>query len=186
MWDFDSSPVASLFYKGLKGAIKDELAHDNIPEQTTALMNLAIAIDNRIITQQNEHKEEEVVYQATTATALPSESSNDKNKPKKKSFRPGGVSANPNTQQTTQSTRSSSNDAVRPTTNVVSSSPAPFRLNRNGKVPPDEMQRHIDNKLCCFCGGQGHTNDNCPVRMERGRSASVPPTVAAAAQTGNE
>lgn len=166
-WNYDSAPVAALYYRGLKGKIKDELAREDIPDVTTDLVRAALAIDNRITARETERKEEE----RDRPTPAASNTSNTNTNRNRNQRAPSSAPA---------PSRPASSGSTTP-------NPQPFRLNRNGHVPPDEMQRRIDGGLCRYCAKPGHIIDNCPekAKSDRTRSASVPPTVAASAQAGN-
>ena len=36
------------------------------------------------------------------------------------------------------------------------------KLGKDGKLTPQERQRHLDNSLCLFCGKTGHMAKECP------------------------
>lgn len=38
-----------------------------------------------------------------------------------------------------------------------------------GRLPPEEVKRRADNKLCMYCAAPGHTKDNCPKRSGKGK-----------------
>ena len=39
------------------------------------------------------------------------------------------------------------------------------KLGKDGKLTPQEHQRHMDNSLCLFCGKTGHIAKECPKLM---------------------
>jgi hypothetical protein len=52
------------------------------------------------------------------------------------------------------------------------------KLGKDGKLTTEECQRCLDKKLCLFCGGPGHTAQDCTKstsRAAKGRAATVAP-----------
>jgi hypothetical protein len=57
-----------------------------------------------------------------------------------------------------------------PSAPLTSSGPWPMDIDAvksrlvNGKLPPEELKRRVDNNLCTYCAAPGHAKDNCPKR----------------------
>jgi hypothetical protein len=51
-------------------------------------------------------------------------------------------------------------------------------LGKDGKLTSEERQRHLDKKLCLFCGGPRHTAQDCSKSTSfaaKGHAAMVTP-----------
>ncbi|KAG6327562.1 hypothetical protein ID866_11527, partial [Astraeus odoratus] len=44
------------------------------------------------------------------------------------------------------------------------------KLGKDGKLTLEEKKRHLDNKLCMFCGEDGHFSNNCPKKANKGKA----------------
>ncbi|KAG6325899.1 hypothetical protein ID866_13191 [Astraeus odoratus] len=44
------------------------------------------------------------------------------------------------------------------------------KLGKDGKLTLEEKKRHLDNKLCMFCGDNGHFSNNCPKKTNKGKA----------------
>jgi len=78
--------------------------------------------------------------------------------------------------------KSRQNKSVRPASTSTSSTLKALDLNtklgKDGKLMAEEHQRRLDKKLCLFCGGPGHTAQDCTKstsRAAKGRAAMVTP-----------
>jgi hypothetical protein len=78
--------------------------------------------------------------------------------------------------------RSGQNKSAKPASASTSSAPkAPdlnTKLGKEGKLMAEESQRRLDKKLCLFCGGPGHTAQDCTKSTShaaKGRAATVAP-----------
>src|SRR5882724_8558692 len=48
-----------------------------------------------------------------------------------------------------------------------------LKLRKDGKLTPQECQRHLDNKLFLFCGTTGHVTKDCPKSSSASAKARV-------------
>ncbi|KAG6327595.1 hypothetical protein ID866_11494 [Astraeus odoratus] len=147
------------FYSGLPNHIKDKICHVGKPHNLDDLHYLAQEID----THYWEHKEE---VQRTN------KSSGTNNFPANK---PGSSASNSssslgNTNSSSPNQSKSSNGGNK-SSNATSSNPdITGKLGKDSKLTPEERKRHLDNKLCMFCGDNGHFSDNCPKKANKGKA----------------
>ena len=45
----------------------------------------------------------------------------------------------------------------------------------SGRITAEEQKRCFDNRLCLYCGKEGHTVKNCPAREVKGRATDNGP-----------
>ena len=72
-----------------------------------------------------------------------------------------------NNQKNQKKTKKSSNDNLTPQEKTSSLS---SKLGKDGKLLPEERQRHIDQGLCLLCGSKGHMVKDCPKATTSGSS----------------
>ncbi|XP_006458357.1 hypothetical protein AGABI2DRAFT_141219 [Agaricus bisporus var. bisporus H97] len=76
------------------------------------------------------------------------------------------------TPNSNSNSNSKSNSNLNAQSSSSSSNPLANVLGKNGKLTPEERQRRKDKNLCMFCGGTGHTADNCS-KKTAGKSDSA-------------
>ena len=81
----------------------------------------------------------------------------DSTKSDSKSGKGSSNSKSKNTQSGSSQGKGSSSDPKKSATPDLS-----LKLRKDGKLTPQEQQRHMDNKLCLFCGASGHVAKDCP------------------------
>lgn len=129
---------AAQFYRGLKDAIKDELARTGKPDSFKELQQAAIRIDSRLFERQVEKGERPFTTNTSQVRFTPRSST---------TF----------TRTQTQSTYSKPAETLRATELHAE------QLTRRGRLTPMEYQRRRENNLCLYCGDKGHQVLKCPV-----------------------
>ena len=124
---------ALLAYKGLARCIKNEMVHHNRPITLCDLCKLVQAIDHRYW----EWKAK------VTCEANPMSRVNPRNDPK--------------TGKTLKAApKGKAPEKPKPDPDLTG------KLGKDGKLTPQEHQRHMDNSLCLFCRKAGHIAKECP------------------------
>ncbi|KAG6327882.1 hypothetical protein ID866_11207 [Astraeus odoratus] len=145
------------FYSGLPNHIKDEICHIGKPHNLDDLCYLAQEIN----THYWEHKEE---VQHTN------KSSSTNNFPINKPSSSTSNSSKGNT-NSSSSNKSKSSNGGNKSSNATSSNPdLAGKLGKDSKLTPEEKKQHLDNKLCMFCGDDGHFSNNCPKKAIKGKA----------------
>jgi hypothetical protein len=150
-------PLIRIFYKGLKDAVKDELARTTVPDTLTAFIQLTIALDDRLHARHYQRTAERDRELRSPRTA-----------PRRRF--PARVQPAP----TTANVRESSppeRTAFRPAYQPLTDEQKDYRRR---------------NKLCMYCGDPSHAVINCPVCPSRPRPArGAGATLAVARPQGN-
>lgn len=154
----DDQTLPVLFYKGLKDAIKDEVAREGRKDNLQDLMDQATRIDNRIAARIRERNDE---FPTTRQ--------------------------NPFRQSTTEYSRrtdppttriAGGNQAWRKTTTIVkentSTDDYTQHLTRDGKVTKAEKERRKALGLCFYCGKGKHPIEECQARIARALEKVAP------------
>jgi len=95
--------------------------------------------------------------QASRSSGNKSEHKSDSNKSDNKSSKGSSNSKQKNNNSSSTQGKGSTSGQKKSTTPDLSS-----KLGKDGKLTPQEHQRHLDNKLCLFCGTAGHIAKDCP------------------------
>jgi hypothetical protein len=151
------------FYNGLPARIKDEISRMGKPATLSEFKTLAQTIDARYWECKGEISRE---TKSSSSNPLKPSTSD------RASSHPSG----------SRNHRSGQNKSAKPASASTSSAPkAPdlnTKLGKDGKLTAEERQRRLDKKLCLFCGGPGHTAQDCTKstsRAAKGRAATVTP-----------
>src|SRR5882724_5320565 len=136
-------------YNGLTKHIKDDMVHHEKPNTLIGLQKLVQAINARYW----ERKEE--LSRETRASG--SSGNKSEHKSDNKSSKGSSNSKQKNNNSGSTQGKGSSSEQKKSTTPDLSS-----KLGKDGKLTPQERQRHLDNKLCLFCGTAGHIAKDCP------------------------
>ena len=86
-----------------------------------------------------------------------SEQKSDSSKSDNKSGKGSSQSKQNNNNSGSAQCKSSTSEQKKSTTPDLS-----LKLRKDGKLTPQECQRHLDNKLFLFCGTTGHVTKDCP------------------------
>jgi len=151
------------FYNGLPAHIKDEISHMGKPATLSEFKTLAQTIDARYWECKGEISRE--TKSSSSNPPKPSTSDHASSHPS------GSGNHRSGQDKSTQSASAS-----------TSSTPKALDLNtklgKDGKLMAEERQRCLDKKLCLFCGGPGHTAQDCTKSTScaaKGRAAMVTP-----------
>lgn len=129
---WDDSALQAIFFKGLYGEVKDELAVRDECNSLNSLIDLAIRLDNRMRKRARECQE-------TRGWRLTS-----------------GI--RPSSSDSIQEQPDTTNYAHEPRPLPVDE---PMQLGRT-RLTPAERQRRMRDKLCLYCGQGGHFLSYCP------------------------
>ncbi|KAF7770963.1 hypothetical protein Agabi119p4_6937 [Agaricus bisporus var. burnettii] len=166
------------YYHGLPNRIQDALSAlpNGKPSTMREMREQVMHIDNRYwewqrernrATKQSGSKEtlsqEKEKGKGSNSNANNQQSSSGSNNSKT------GKTPNSNSNSNSNSKSNSNSNAQSPS---LSSNPLANVLGKNGKLTPEERQRRKDKNLCMFCGGTGHTADNCS-KKTAGKSDSA-------------
>jgi hypothetical protein len=146
------------FYNGLPARIKDEICRQGKPGTLAQYKTLAQIIDARYWERKGEIAREP---KSTHPSNPPKQSSSERT-----------------TSGSSGSTKNRSDQSVPSSSSVPKAPDLTSKLGKDGKLTSEERKRRIDNKLCLFCGGPGHTARECTKstsRAAKGRAAVVTP-----------
>jgi Ty3 transposon capsid-like protein len=135
-WNEDA--LASIFYKGLRDDVKDELCKLEKPDSLVKYMELAIKIDNRLFERRQEKKRSSSILNSSQVphsyiklSAKPNMST-----PERQNFLPQASST-------------------------------PMEISTiHQSLSPAEKQRRLRSKLCLYCGNPGHFATSCPAKLK--------------------
>ena len=152
------------FYNGLPPRIKDEITRQGKPASLRALKTLAQTINACYWERCNETLKDSV---ATASSAcLHSRSA---------SPTPSVSSSASASSSTHHSSAPHSPHSVRAPSPLLLPPPdLSDILGEDGKLTAEERQRHLDNELCLFCGGPGHSARDCTAPGSRANNARTP------------
>ncbi len=194
--DWGDSALRHQFYEGLPRRIKDEMirvAHNNT---LLGVKTVARSIDARYHKREAEKQRERELEQALAGRSGgrggpsgPPDNSGDRNarssgKQKDRKHRgnpskPSGNSSAP-PPYSNSGNRSGGGGATGKggqanNNKAGTSKPYADKLGADGKIKEAERERRRKNNLCMYCGGQGHTADECKKRPEKssGRAAQA-------------
>jgi hypothetical protein len=151
------------FYNALPARIKDEISHMGKPATLSEFKTLAQTIDAHYWERKGEISRE---TKSSSSNPLKPSTSD------RASSHPSG----------SRNHRSGQNKSAKPvSTSTLSAPKAPdlnTKLGKDGQLMAKERQRHLDKKLCLFCGRPGHSARDCTKstsRAAKGRAATVTP-----------
>src|ERR1700735_5093066 len=141
---WNDSVLRHRYYSGLAERIKDIMGQQGKPSSLDAMKNLTHSIDSH---------NWECLREKSRSDKPKSDNRPDHKSDKKPTNQPSS-SSNSNFQKKNQSKDSTHHHKSNKTSS--SSNPTADKLGKDGKLTPQERQRHFDNNLCMFCGGIGH------------------------------
>ena len=164
------------FYEGLPRRIKDDMVHHNYANTLDGVKLVARIIDGRYWKREAEklrERERDKPSGSGGGNATGGQSGNPK--PSNRNSGKGSKSSNaPAPSSTAATAGNSGNNAGRSGNQgkgkAKSSDATPAarayadKLDASGKIKQDERERRRKNNLCMYCGGKGHTADNCNKR----------------------
>jgi hypothetical protein len=158
---WNDSVLRHRYYSGLAERIKDVMGQQGKPSTLENMKTIAHSIDSRHWERIREKSRSGSDKTNTTPgnksdkkpnSTNNSNNSNNNNSNRNQSKGSGSGSGSGNS----NNNNNNKNDKSKPTTN-----PLTDKLGKDGKLTPQERQRRFDNNLCMFCGGAGHTANNC-------------------------
>ena len=148
------------FYNGLPARIKDEVCRQGKPVTLIELKTLAQTIDARYWERKGETSRE-TTHKAPSTTA------------------PKASAPSDNTKRSHNPPSTSSNRPSKPSGSSTSTPDLSNKLGKDGKLTAEERKRRMDNRLCLFCGGPGHSARDCfksTSRAAKARAATATTT----------
>ena len=160
---WDDQVLRHRYYSGLAERIKDIMGHYGKPSTLEEMKTLAHSIDSRYWERAREKSRSGRNKSDTPDKSDKGKSDDKKNqasssghnhghnhKDNKSKKQHGNNNNNKDNNKSDKSSSSSGNN------NSISD-----KLGKDGKLLPAERQRRFDLNLCMFCGGPGHTANNC-------------------------
>ncbi|KAG6328384.1 hypothetical protein ID866_10705 [Astraeus odoratus] len=167
---YGNGALCHQFYSGLPNCIKDEICCVGKPCNLDNLCYLAQEIDAHYW----EHKEEAQHANKSSGTSnFPTNkpSSSTSNSSKGKPTTSSNTSSSSGNANSSSSNKPKSGNSGNKSSNAVSSNPnLAGKLGKDGKLTLEERKQHLDNKLCMFCGYNGHFSNNCPKKANKGKA----------------
>ncbi|KAG6327957.1 hypothetical protein ID866_11132 [Astraeus odoratus] len=158
------------FYSGLPDHIKDKICHVGKPCNLDDLCYLAQEIDMHYW----ECKEEDQCANKSSGTnnfSTNKPSSSASNSGKGKPTTSSNTNSSLGNANSLSSNKPKTSNAGNKLPNVASSNPdLTGKLGKDSKLTPEEKKQHLDNKLCMFCGEDGHFSNNCPNKANKGKA----------------
>ena len=161
---WDENVLRHRYYTGLAERIKDIMGHQPKPATLDAMKLLAHTIDAR--------HWERIREKSRSGKSKSDDKADDKTDKGKKSDDKGKSNAsnipgpshnnnNNNSNNSKGNKNSNNNKPNKASSSSASTNPLADKLGKDGKLTQQERQRRLDNNLCLFCGGPGHTAANC-------------------------
>lgn len=140
---WNEEALASMFYRGLREEVKDELCKVDKPESLAKYMEMAIRIDNRLYERRHERRHSEPSRQATTSKF-------HRHRPQV----PHYTSPSPQPRFVSPS---------------APTGPEPMQLSATKvykPLTPQEKEHRRKNRLCLYCGQPNHVAQFCPAKSK--------------------
>jgi hypothetical protein len=152
---WNDSALRRALYKGLPDRIKDEISRVGKPNSLGSMRNLIQTIDARYWERRSE------MGRDNSSHSKPDQSSS-KSQSDKKGKTPSHTHTTTTPSSSAKPSTSSSHSHQKPKpAQTQKSSDLSSKLGKDGKITDQERQRRIDNNLCLYCGGHGHTAKDC-------------------------
>jgi hypothetical protein len=143
--DWDDAPLKTAYYNGLRENIKDEIAHNDRPDDLQDMIELATRIDNRMYERALEKKSQPRPIVANTGRGRRLHVT--------RRDRDGDVIMDiDKVQEYKKGARKDTRKSYKPTKDGVSEK---------------ERQKRFEEKACLRCGQQGHFRRDCPKNQDR-------------------
>ena len=144
---WEGAPLHWAYYKGLPAQIKDNLMCMGKGKDLKELQEFVLTINACYWKWHSEltHKQPQLKSNKPVDLDKPSHGKSDK-KP---------TSSNP-------STSAMKSHGNTPSSSMQKKSPLADKLEKDGKLMPEECQHCLDNNLCLFCSKSGHIAKECP------------------------
>jgi Ty3 transposon capsid-like protein len=156
---WEDSVLRHRYYSGLAERIKDIMGQQGKPSTLEGMKTIAHSIDarhwERIREKSRSGSDKTNTNSGNKSDKKPSTSNNSN------SSNNSNNSNNANKNQSKGSGSNNSNNNNKNDKSKSSTNPLTDKLGKDGKLTPQERQRRFDNNLCMFCGGTGHTANNC-------------------------
>jgi hypothetical protein len=156
---WDDAPLRHSYYRGLPTRIKDSLAHSAKPSNLRSLRSAAQSVDSRYWEHHAEISHEQPKSDKKSDNPSNKNSKSDK-KPDK------SPSSSSNNKSSDSKSKSDKKDEKK--TNLLTD-----KLSKDGKLTPEERQRHFDNNLCLVCGKPGHVAKDCSCSALKAKAAKA-------------
>jgi hypothetical protein len=169
------------YYKGLPDRLKDEIARIGKPAKLRLLQDLIATLDQRYWEHQSEISRDKQL----TSTANPSTSQNKSTLSDNRNDKMSGNQHTGNSKSNQQHPpKNKDQKKAAPATNTASANSGnkpnniSDLLGPDGKLKPEECQRHMDQNLCLHCSKPSHMVNNCSITLKakpKGCAATIAP-----------
>ena len=151
------------YYSSLAEWIKDAMGQQGKPPTLEAMNELAHSINS---CHWERLREKSCAGRNKSDGTDKSDGKNNKSDDKNKNLTSGNNNSNNNNKNNNKNKpgKPASTKPGKPgklTSTSSNSASISDKLGKDGKLTPQERQRHFDNNLCMFCGGVGHTAKDC-------------------------
>jgi hypothetical protein len=171
--DFGDSALRHQFYEGLPRRIKDDMIHHSYVNNLTGVKNVARLIDARYWKRETEKERERDRERSSGGGGSGtggSGSNTSSGRPGQQQGKKGKTSSGQQSSgQQSTGQQSSGNSSSQP---EKKKKPYADKLDPRGKIKQEERDRRKKNNLCMYCGGGGHTAENCKKRPADQQQAS--------------
>ncbi|KAJ7714391.1 hypothetical protein B0H16DRAFT_1742690 [Mycena metata] len=185
------------FYNELLHRIKELLTHTDYDNTLNGLKLATRRIDARYWQHQGELEHECAQQKATSGGTYSKTSGNSGASPVSPSNNAGGKGKGKGNKLQKPRPSGSTPPAASGNAGQASTSmpakPKAYvdKLDKSGKLKPEERKRYIKFKLCLFCGGSGHKTNECKKRpgnqaLGKAGSVSTPPAPSADTSSSSE
>jgi hypothetical protein len=159
------------FYNGLPSCIKDEVCRQGKPGTLLELKTLAQTIDARY-------------WECKGETSCETQKSSSTNAPKNSSTSSQPAKSNNSNSSNNNNNRNASASSSKPSKPSTPNAPdLSSKLGKDGKLTAEERKRRMDNRLCLFCGGPGHSARDCNKSTSRAAKARAATASTATSKT---
>ena len=163
------------FYEGLPSRIKDEMVHQNYVNDLAGVKTIAHRIDARYWHREAEKARERARNPSGAGHSSGNTRTGQSNPPA------SGTPRNDRANSGKKKKSSSNNNPAAKDDSAKKAKPYAEKLGKDGKLKPEERERRLKAGLCMFCGGSGHTADEC--KKKKAISSSTPGTAQGKAAT---
>jgi hypothetical protein len=155
--EWNEAALRSRFELSLNTRLKDDLGRmdPSVMRSLSSMKERVLALDRRYWERQDEIRREKGKPERTP------DNTQGPKKPQSSSPPSSSSSSRPPNKPAPSSSAFSSSTTPKPTTDA------------SGRITAEERKRRMDNKLCLYCGKEGHGVKNCPVSADKAKKKAA-------------